>query len=206
MYFNGQTLVHKKTRKLARLVPKESTSQWAWDIDENTLFIDKKGILFEDDIENYECIKDELGRPYSKQPAKGQFVDESAEKYLVSKKELAKMKKKKLIEWEAEILNRMAGNVETNSFIVNGKIKKYSCESPKKSVHCPFADGSLSTLFEDFFLKRRHAVPLYKVWNSIVKRYVPGPMVFRHTDGQLWLYDYRLSELRVVMENSINIL
>lgn len=54
-------------------------------------------------------------------------------------------------------------------------------------------------------LKHKHTNPLYREWNSIKKEYMDGPMVFRHTDGQLWIYDRIVHELTVIEEGSINI-
>lgn len=203
MLANGQTLRHRKTNKLARLDPAPNT-RWAWDIGKMTAFIAEDGSEFVDDIKSWTHIEDELGRPYFNTPGKGQFVDESAKKYLVSKKELAEMRRERLEQWEAKVLDRMAGNVKMFRITVNGKPKMHTCDSAGKSVHCPFADRGKSFLFRDFFLKRRKAIPLYKVWNSITKKYLDGPMIFRHTDEQLWIYDERMSELKVVKEGSIN--
>jgi hypothetical protein len=155
MLCNGQTLVHKKTNKLVRLDPVPG-SAWAWHINKKTAFISEDGTKFLDDIKNYTNIVDELGQPYAHPPKEGQFVDESAKKYLVSKAKLAKMKQKKLLELEADILDRMAGNVKMNSCIIEGGVRRtYSCDYPKKRVHCPFP-GIYST-FRDYFMKRRGA-------------------------------------------------
>ena len=205
MLYNGQTLVHKKTNKLARLNHDREASMWAWNIGKKTAFISENGKKFADDISNYTHIKDELGQPYAHPPKEGQFVDETAKKYLISKAELAKMRRKKLEELEADILDRMAGNVKMNSCIIRGGVKRtYSCDVPKKMVHCPFSD--VYPLFRDYFMKRRGAGPLYRSWSSISKRYVDGPMVFRHTDGQVWIYEYSLSELKVIEPGSISTL
>lgn len=204
MLANGQTLKHKETNRLVRLDPTPGQT-WAWDISKKTAFIAENGTKFIDNINNYTHIEDELGRPYFNMPKEGQFVDESAKKYLVSEEKMAKMRKKKLKEWEAKVLDRMAGNVKMFTYTCNGKPKTTTCDSAKKSVHCPFADGSKSFLFRDFFLKHRKAIPLYKEWNSIKKEYLDGPMIFRHTDGQMWMYDERVSNLAVIEEGSINI-
>lgn len=196
MLANGQTLVHKKTNKLV----------WAWNIGKKTTFIAKDGTKFVDDINNYTCVKDELGRPcHLGPPAEGQFVDERLEKYLVSTKKLAKMRQRRLEEWETKILDLMknGGPDPIVEILPNGlKITRYPCrcgDIAAKRVGNPFSDsGSKSSLFEDFFLKRRGAVPLYKIWNTVMKKYMPGPMVFCHTDGKIWLYDRMLSELVVI--------
>lgn len=204
MLANGQTLRHKEINKLARLDPTPGET-WAWDIGEQTAFIAEDGSKFLDDIANWTHVEDELGRPYCKMPGKGQFVDESAKKYFISKEELAKMREKRLEKWEAKVLKRMAGKVKMFRMRVNGKNEMHTCDSAKKSVHCPFADGGQSYLFRDFFLERRKAVPLYKAWNNIMKKYLDGPIIFLHTDGQLWVYEERTSELKVVEEKSIKI-
>lgn len=187
MYSNGQTLRHKRTNELVRLAP-SGGSDWAWNIGKNTTLIREDGSKFFDDIINYTHIEDELGRPYAKQPKEGQFVDESAKKYLISKREKMRMRKKKLLEWEAKVLKAMKEG-EGQSFCTAGK-----------EVHCPFADGSRSYLFGKFFLQRRKARPLYRYWNGIKKGFTDGPMVFHHTDGQVWMYDR--SDTLYVMESA----
>ena len=209
MLANGQTLRHKYTNRLARLDPTPGES-WAWDIGKKTAFIAENGTKFIDNINNYTHVKDELGRPYFNVPKEGQFVDESAKKYLVSEKKMAEMRKKKLEEWEAKVLDRMAGNVKYTNVTVNGKVEKHTSDSAKKSVCCPFADGSKSFLFRDFFLGRRKAIPLYKSWSTYENfekggGFASGLMIFRHTDGQIWMYNERMSELVVIEEGSINI-
>ena len=209
MLANGQTLRHKHTNRLARLDPTPGET-WAWDISKKTAFIDENGTKFIDDISNYTHIEDELGRPYFNLPKEDQFVDEGARKYLVSKEKMAKMRQKRLEEWEAEVLDRMENGspgpyVEIISGVKTTCYPRHSSDVAGKYVGCPFADGSDSFLFKDFFLKRRKAVPLYKEWNSIKKEYMDGPMVFRHTDDQLWMYDRIMHSLEVIEEGSINI-
>lgn len=211
MLANGQTLVHIKTRKLVRLEPEPSSGSsfdmWAWNIGKKTAFIAKDGTKFIDDINNYIAVRDELDRPcYSGPPAEGQFVDERLEKYLVGSKKLAKMRKKRLEKWEAKVLDSMKnGGPDSITKILPNGLKSTTYPSgygdvAGKCVRNPFADGSKSLLFEKFFLERRRAVPLYKKWNSIMKKYIPGPMVFRHTDGHVWLYDGVLHDLIVIKD------
>ena len=197
MLSNGQTLKHKKTNKLVRL----------GDVGKETIFIAEDGTKFVDSISNYTYVEDELGRPCGGCPAEGQFVDESLKKYLVSKEELLAMREKKLKEWESYILARMSGKLIKYHVkeYKGGKWHSHSSDVAGKLVTCPFADGARSQLLEDFFLKRRKAVPLYRIWSSIRKEYLPGPMVFRHTDGQLWIYNNIMSELTVIEENSMNV-
>lgn len=204
MLSNGQTMRHKETNKLARLDPVPGET-WAWDIGKKTAFVAKDGTKFIDDIGNYTHVEDELGRPYSRMPAEGQFVDESAEKYLISAKKLAEMRQKKLKEWEAEVLDRMEnGGPKPYTEIIAGVkttiYPRHCCDVAGKSVHCPFADGSDSLLFRKFFLANRGATSLYEKWGSVLKKYVSGPMVFRHTDGQIWIYNEQLSELVVIKD------
>lgn len=209
MLANGQTLRHKHTNRLARLDPAPGET-WAWDIGKKTAFIAENGTKFIDDINNYTNVVDELGRPYAEQPLEGQFVDESAKKYLVSKEKMAEIRQKRLEEWEAEVLNRMKNGspgpyVEIISGVKTTCYPRHSSDVAGRYINCPFADGSESSLFRDFFLKRRKAIPLYREWNSIRKEFMDGPMVFRHTDGQLWIYDRMMRSLGVVEEGSINI-
>lgn len=90
MFVSGQTLRHKETDELVRLDPQPCDTMWAWSIGKKTAFIKKDGAKLIDDINNYTHVTDELGRPYSRQPEPGQFVDESAENHLVSKIKTAK--------------------------------------------------------------------------------------------------------------------
>jgi hypothetical protein len=208
MLMNGQTLRHRKTGKLARLDPSPNTT-FAWNIGKETAFIAEDGTKFIDDSKDYTHIEDELGRPYANAPEQGQFVDESAKKYLVSEKELLKMRQKRLEQWEAEVLHRMEHGGEPDEVRVDPdgtrhiKHGKHSCDVAGKMVLCPFSDGSRSLLFEKFFLKHRKAVPLFKKYEKFTKDgWRDGPMVFRHTDGQFWLYDSHLNRLIVIRSNS----
>lgn len=183
----GQTLRHKVTNDLVRLDPQPGDGPWAWDVGKKTALISRDGTKFIDDINNYTNIVDELGRPYAKQPKPGQFVDESAEKYLVSKAKMAKMRKKRLEEWEAELLYRME----------NGGPKPNSSDIAGRFINNPFADGGWSGLFEKFFLKRRNAKPLYRYYGSIKKKFVDGPFVFRYK-GKQWIYRHIVGDLVVM--------
>ncbi len=127
------------------------------------------------------------------------------------------MRQKRLEEWEAEVLDRMEnGGPKPYIEAIKGVkatwtiYPNHSSDVAGKRITCPFADGSDSFVFKDFFLKRRKAVPLYKVWSRYTNfedggGFAAGPMAFRHTDGQTWLYDWRMSELTVIEEGSINI-
>lgn len=209
MLANGQTLRHKETNVLARLDPIPGET-WAWEIGKKTAFITEDGTKFIGDINDYTNIKDELDRPYFRPPGEGQFIDESAKKYLVSEEELAKMRQKRLEAWEVEVLDRMKnGGPEPKVSIANG-IKSttyhpHSHDDAGKRVLSPFADGTHSQVFQDFFLERRKARPLYRDWYSFNKEFTDGPSVFRHTDGQIWMYDYMLKDLIVIEEGSIRI-
>jgi hypothetical protein len=100
MYSVGQTLVHKKEGFLARLATRDD-GPWAWDIGKNTAMVLENGTKVAYDINEFTHISDEFGMPYAESPEKGQFVDISAKKYLVSKAKLAKMRKEKnLLFWK----------------------------------------------------------------------------------------------------------
>lgn len=188
MYYATQTLRQKGKKVLVRLLTskEERESVFAWGIGKETPLIDKFGNTFFDDINNYTHIEDELGRAYSNPPKKGQFVDESAEKYLVGKKELMKMRTKRLLAWEKEVLTRMTTDAP----------KPY-CDVKNKYVLCPFSDGSYCHLAATFFLRRRNAKPLYKQYNSIHKRFTNGPMIFEYRK-QTWMYNYMMNHLTVI--------
>jgi len=211
MLANGQTLIHKKTKKLARLIPERTGSAWAWPVSKKTPFVDEAGNEFVDDINNYACIRDEFGKPYFKQPKEGQFIDESAKKYLVSEEEFAEMRQKIMEECEKAVLSRMAGNIKMHLSKLNADgTKEYSSfDCPKKSVSNPFwIGGSAIYVFRDFFLKRRGAVPLYREWVSLCGKgeFRDGKMVFRHTDGQIWMHDSpHMNNLVVIEEGSIQV-
>jgi len=83
MYYSTQTLVHKKTRQLARLADDKEHSTFHWgNHPDGTLFVDEKGEKFVADIHDYTHVEDEWGNPYAQQPQKGQFVDISSKKYV----------------------------------------------------------------------------------------------------------------------------
>lgn len=193
MYCNGQTLRHRKTNELVRLASIKyplNWVDWASKTDRGTLLIRENGTKFTDNINNYTHIEDEFGRPYAKQPKDGQFVDESAKRYLVSPEEMAEMRQKSLEAWEDRLLG----------YMVKGK---YSADTPGKAVLCPFSDGSRCSVFQEFFLRRRNATPLYKRWNSIKGEFSDGPMIFRHIDGQLWMYRYARGDLVVIQKEDL---
>lgn len=166
MYCNGQTLVHKETKVLARMVP-EPGEAWAWTIGKDTVFVSKEGTEFVDDVNNYTHVKDELDRPYARQPKEGQFIDESAEKYLVDEETMAQMKEVKLEEWEANILKRM---------------------EDEHYIRSAFADGSHSTVMREFFMGRRDAKPLYREYDDFKKKYLDGPLCFTYNED-VWLLE-----------------
>jgi len=187
MYSRNQTLRHKVTNRLARLdeSAQDKVSLWAWNIGERTAFVDEDGSQFTDDINNYTHIEDEFGRPYSNPPQTGEFVDESARKYLVDDRTKAKMRRESLLKWERKILDRMEGK------------NLHQCDRPKKSVLCPFADGSHCSLIEKFFLFRRGAKPLYRQFDSVTRKWKGHAPAFTYK-GQLWMYDRHLSDLVVI--------
>lgn len=188
MYYNGQTLQHKETNELVRLVP--FSPDHVCKIDRGVLLVRENGDEFSDCINNYTYIEDEFGRPYAKQPKEGQFVDESAKRYLVGPEKMAEMRQKSLREWE----DRLFGYMEKGRF---------STGTPGKTVLCPFADGSDCSMFQKFFLRRRNAVPLYRQWNTFSKKFCDGPMVFHHIDGQLWMYRHTLNDLVVIQKEGL---
>ena len=172
MYSVTQTLYHKETKKLARLNPLREDSIWAWDISDKTRFIDKEGNVFFDDINNYTCIEDEFGRPYSKLPGKGQCVDESADKYVnLTQGQRIRLRRKSAVGWERKILDKMA----KEDFIL-----------------CPFADGSMCSYMYNYFMKRRKAKPVW-VSSSLYR----APMMFKY-NNKVWIYqDGRLEAIKL---------
>jgi len=186
MYYAMQTLRHKENNELVRLVPTPYDTGWKWDwsLGANTLVVDELGNKLQIDINDYTCIKDEFGTARGDRPNKGQFVAECLKKYLVSKFELMKMRKKSLLEHERNILDRMAG--------INCK----GIDIPTKQVLHPFK----SRLVHKFFLRRRKAIPLVKTWRKAFGSAEKEGFhinhttwVFLHTDGQLWRWDNNAS-------------
>lgn len=180
MWCTGQTLRHKETNELVSLVPAKEASVWHWgNSDKGTLFYREDGTMFTDDHQNYTHVEDELGRPVSHPPKEGEFVDTSLKKYLVSPEKLAKMREDKLKSWEQDVLVRLYRD---------------------NRVFCPFADGSRSKVFKDYFLDKYGAIPLHITYNSISKKF--DDMYCRQyifwLDGTLWMYDDQMSEIKEV--------
>lgn len=170
MYSQGQTLRHKETNRLVRMVPQpECASVWHWpDKNGYTQFYNKCGAIFVDKLSNYTHIEDELGRAVSGKVKEGEFVDTSLKRYLVSEEELAVMREKRLEEW--------ANEVET-------KLKE------SNFVRHPFADGSHSSLSEKYFLEKYNAKPLHKSYNDFRKEYntLCGQYVMK-IHNRTWIY------------------
>lgn len=166
MYYSNQTLRHKETNQLVALCPTNKDTVWKWNIGNKTLFVDKQGNKFVDDISNYIHIEDELGNPCSNDPKKGQFVDESLEKYLVSKHKLLKMKKQTLNLYLNQILEKLT---KEKSFMVNFS-----------STH--------NYVFKKYFLRYMHATPLYISYDKIYKKYRPSREKVFIYNHKLWLY------------------
>lgn len=61
MYTNGQTLVHKTSKKLVRLST-DDTGLFAWDIGPKTRFVGENGKTFVDNIDNYVHIENRFGK------------------------------------------------------------------------------------------------------------------------------------------------
>lgn len=126
-----------------------------------------------------------------------------------------KLSNKVLQSMETELLARIDGNAVnySGSEFKNGKWNGFSFDLPGKVVINPFITPAIGTSlqFEKYFLKRRKAKPLYKRACNIPKngskllnkrslKFFDGPMFFKHTDGQYWLYDYLGNELVVIKD------
>jgi len=197
MYYNGQTLISKDKKRLVRIKPINS-STFFWHNNKKVLFIAEDGKEFTDDINNYTYIVDEFDRSYNPPIKKGEYVGTEVKKYLVSKKKLMEMREKRLKEWENEILERMKSKK-------NPMHKRF--DKPGKTVFCPFSDGKSCLMFQEFFLKNRNATSLYEEWGTLFNQnfkdgFVSGPMAFKHTDGQVWIYDYYVDKLIVIKFNN----
>jgi hypothetical protein len=191
MYFTGQTLVHKEKRFLARLATKEDGT-FAWNILGNgTPFVLEDGTKITDKVSNYTHVEDEFGHPYAQCPKKGQFVDESAKKYLVSVAELKKMRqtslRKNLIkakELEILILKEMKICKEAK-----GSGQNHDAYYSKLAKGVTYWSNRLNNKyfnFTEWFLKRRKAKILFFVlrgWNY--SRFKPQTYVFEYA-GKTW--------------------
>lgn len=179
MYYSKQTLVHKETRKLARLCGQDEASNWAWDIGPNTLFIDETGRKFQDHIKDYEPVYDWLDRPIGDNPREGQFVATHLKPYVTATTALrARRQQQYLLDWECYVLHAM--------------------KHEEFGVLCPFADGEKSVLFQNFFLEGRGAIALHKSLDGIFKKYNTKycrQYVFKY-EGRLWMYDDQMSSLK----------
>jgi len=181
MWYSGQTLRNVDTNKLARLCP-EKDSTFAWNIGKGTAFIDENGKKFFDDSSKYTHISDEFGRAVSGQIKKGQFVDVSLKRYLVSKKKLLDMKNLKCQEWEIKILKELDN---------------------KKYCHCPFADGSFCNEFQEWFLKKYGAISSYKAYDDFKKKHSTDmcrQYLFKYND-KIWIYNEMLHEISLLNKN-----
>lgn len=177
MYSSGQTLVHKTKRILARLAITEQSKgdTWFWGNDKNgTLLILENGQEVIDDLDNYTHVSDEWGRPYAKQPEKGQFVDISAKKYVISDEEMSTLRQKAIKELlscyekiEEEILRLMRGGKskpkDKNYSYNDYRVERYPlCEHNISYFVGHKYQGNNYLDFTRWFLERRNAKPLYR--------------------------------------------
>jgi len=163
MYYAHQTLIHKKTKKLARLNPSAKTA-FNWEIGTNTSFIDENGKEFADDINFYQPILDWFGRPIAGYDIKkGEFIDKSLLQYCVSKKVREQKYKEALIEWYDWVLEEL----DKKDFINN-----------------PFADGSVCSVAYKYFKEQIKAKPLFTI--------IGNEHSFQKTEGAL-IFKYKKS-------------
>ncbi len=176
MLLPGQTLRHKETNKLVRLVPKNDGTVWYQPTEGGALFYREDGTTFVGSPKDYTHIEDEFGRSLCGRIKEGNFVDTNLKKYLVSKEELTKMREKRLEEWVNEILTEL----RTNGYIL-----------------CPFADGSFCIQVEKYFLKKYNAKPMYLSYNNIHKEFntLQCRLYLMKIDDKVWLYDSQLSHI-----------
>lgn len=183
MYYSCQTLRHKETNALVRLRTGDSgtPSVWYWgDLEDGeTLLICEDGSVIKGCLKDYAHIEDELGRACGGIPDKGEHVATRFKKYLVGPKEMAALREKRLLEWEAKVLGEMEQGNE---------------------VRNPFADGSQSWVFEKWFLAKRGALPLHRSYDSIRDKHHDEAymnsrsQVFLH-QGRPWVWMAHLSAL-----------
>jgi hypothetical protein len=132
--------------------------------------IAEDGTRFRGDLNDYDCVRDELGRPAGGRPPEGKHVDVRLKKYLVSGEEIAQMREERLHSWEAKLLGKMAQEGEVR--------------------HPFFADGSISRVFAEWFLSRRGARPLHRSWDWYKKVFtLSRDQIFTH-QGKVWIYKH----------------
>lgn len=186
MYYASQTLRHKETNDLVRLRMAEDDgipSLWHWGNLKNgeTLFVSEDGSVIKGHLKDYTHIEDELGRACGGIPDKDEYVATRYKKYLVPAKEMAILREKKLLEWEAMVLGEMEQSDE---------------------VRNPFADGSQSWVFEKWFLEKRGALSLHRSYDSIREKHHDEAymdsrsQIFFH-QGRFWVWMAHLSALAV---------
>jgi len=167
MIISGQTLVHKKTKKLVRFN--------YYCHDRHNCFTDEYGRKFFDHMDNYTHIEDWFGRPVDGKPKEGEYVDKSLKKYLVPEKEREKIRKKELEKWVQRVMDKMDGK-GLSEFDKKGKL-----------IFCPFADGSHCDMAEKYFLKKLKAKPLYKTAVALYDNKESREKYFYYK-GKKWLY------------------
>jgi hypothetical protein len=176
MYYKGQTLRHKVNNTLARIYQGsiDDGSMWHWGNLPNgeMFFVGEDGTRFKAKRDDYTHIEDELGRACIGYLKEGEHVSIDLKKYVISKEEMAVLREKKLLEWEAKVLGEMEEGDQ---------------------VHCPFADGSVSWVFQKWFLERRGALPLHKSYDSISAKHRDNAFpdsfdsIFFH-QGRFWIH------------------
>ena len=179
-YHNLQTIRHKTKNFLVRLGTEEEYRLCAaagfrgttgalggYLLLAGTTLVREDGSMFLADLADYDCVRDELGRPVGGLPADGEWVDTRLKKYLVSAAELLRMRQKKLFDWEQKVMATMKlGHL----------------------VLCPFADGSRSIVFQKFFLERRGAIPLYVGWDTYHEVYKGYGALLLEAFGKPWVF------------------
>lgn len=168
MLAQGQTLRHKETNELVRIVPTNDFSVWYWPGKNNTLFCREDGTTFAGKLKDYTHIEDEFGRAVCGRVKEGEFVDTGLKRYLVSEEKLAELREKSLAEWEERILKKL----EESDYVRN-----------------PFADGSHCSVAEKYFLEKHNAKPLHKSYDDFKKEYntLCGQYVMR-IYNRTWIY------------------
>ena len=140
MYSCYQTLVHKETKKLVALHPKNNNSVWNYEMDR---FIDEKGRVFKDNIKNYTHIEDDFGRPLvGANREKNKYVDVTLKKYVgLTEKQKNNNRVKALNSWYKKLLWQMG---------------------QKNTISSPFSNNGYSYRLEEYFFKRIKAKPIAK--------------------------------------------
>lgn len=192
MYSNGQTLRHKLTNAIVRLAVR-GDSAWAWEIGEQTAFIDAEGKAFAAPIDDYINFEDEFGRAVC-----GTFdpklPDLSLKRYILTPAQRLKLKraslrriKQEAVAFETKVLSAMRGEKPAhNSRVI---ILGDHLTPPQLfgvSAHFPTVNRDFNPYI--WFIKRRGGKVLYRTLDRWNGKRQDGAYTFRYA-GKRWIWE-----------------